>query len=620
MIIPFKYILLESAGPLMIAATKEGKNLLYGLINKKDHQIIPFKYSGIEMIHPDLFCVKDSTHRLKFVNSKGKFPDNNFYDHFEILENNMILTDLDGKYGLVDDKGKLLLHSEFKNITLVDSFSLNVLPFTEWKIIDHENNINGLFYFDKMEPVNFSIYKVSINGNETFMDRKGMLIRIPDEIKLVEFLEESAVCRRNRKFGLISFDGAIMIEPEYDKYIINNPFIFFNKQSNGWSVFNYSDHSWIDEYYEQIHLQKTGRLCYKQNGFWGMMDWNGKRLIEAKFDSIIDTGFNYLEVLFYGESGIIDQSGQWIVPPQKATIEILTEDEYLFRNVYGSWIKKFDGTVIYATVNKLYRKGNILIEDDWNGLYGIVNMKYKKILPVKNYLIKELIADSIFLFYDDYGWGAVGEDGRILFEQDNRFQKILNESEGFLGVKIDGKYGFVDTRGRLRISNRYEDIGIFHESMAPVKILNKWGFVDKLEQLKIQPHYDSVASFINGLSIVKKDNKYGLIDMSGTRLLELEYDSIFRSSHDSFIVYFAGKYGLADKTGKIKLFSKFEEINDLGNGFIIVKRKDKEGLISDEGVTIIPQIYDKIIYDQYAQSYICGVKSKWKSYLLENIR
>ena len=76
---------------------------------------------------------------------------------------------------------------------------------------------------------------------------------------------------------------------------------------------------------------------------------------------------------------------------------------------------------------------------------------------------------------------------------------------------------------------------------------------------------------------------------------------------------------MADNNGHLKLFPKFESLIDLGNGYIISKRKNRKGLISVNSVIIIPQIYDEIIYDHYSGLYLCGKKTGWETYTAENL-
>ena len=609
-IIPFKYISLKGVGSQMIAVTKNENDLIYGLIDKKDNNIIPFKYRKIEQIDPEIFSMEDDKGRIWLSNVEGNLLISESFSEIIQLRENLIVAKRDGKVGLLNKKGDLLLDPVYRKISIENGNKINVLPFTEWRVIDTINHVIQKLWFDEVEAVNHSIYKASINGGDAFIYKNAAKIGFSGDMNIVAYLDDLAIFKEKDKYGIMDYNGTILAEPDYEEFYVDKPFLFL-KSNNYWTFLNTEKLSWYDGAYSSLSRLSQDFIGMKLNGFWGVLDQNGSILIETKYDSILEIRDNFLKVLFYGETGVVDISGEWKVLPRKAHIDLLSNNRILISSVLGSSINDSGGDTLYATDNSLKQLNNLFIEEDLDGLLGLVNSSYENILPVEKDLIIELIKNYIFLFHDKQGWGAVMVNGRILFEKDNRFQDIMAEGEGFIGVKIDGKYGFVDTRGRLRISNRYEEIGPFHNGLAPVKILDKWGYVDKYERIQVQPHYEQESFFRNGLAVVRKDKKFGLINTSGIQIIETEYDSIFRTSHETFILKYNDKYGLADDNGRVRLYPKFESLTDLGNGYIIARRKDKKGLISADGVTIIPQIYDEIIFDRFSENYICGKKSNW---------
>ena len=52
-------------------------------------------------------------------------------------------------------------------------------------------------------------------------------------------------------------------------------------------------------------------------------------------------------------------------------------------------------------------------------------------------------------------------------------------SEGFAGVKLNGKWGFVDKSGKVVVPIKYEDGRSFSEGLAAVKLNGKWGFISR---------------------------------------------------------------------------------------------------------------------------------------------
>src|SRR5690606_13138636 len=90
-------------------------------------------------------------------------------------------------------------------------------------------------------------------------------------------------------------------------------------------------------------------------------------------------------------------------------------------------------------------------------------------------------------------------------EQPEGTDEVLHESEGYRAIRKDGKYGFIDGEGRLRIANRYEGVRAFSEGMAAIRIQGKWGFIDRQDKIAVQPVYDQVEPFVNGSAIVTRN-------------------------------------------------------------------------------------------------------------------
>ncbi|ECR3642583.1 WG repeat-containing protein, partial [Campylobacter coli] len=66
----------------------------------------------------------------------------------------------------------------------------------------------------------------------------------------------------------------------------------------------------------------------------------------------------------------------------------------------------------------------------------------------------------------------------------------------------------------------------FWEGLAGVKLNGKWGFIDKNGEFAIKPNFDDAWYFREGLAKVGLNGKYGLIDKSGKIVIEPIFDDI----------------------------------------------------------------------------------------------
>jgi hypothetical protein len=97
-----------------------------------------------------------------------------------------------------------------------------------------------------------------------------------------------------------------------------------------------------------------------------------------------------------------------------------------------------------------------------------------------------------------------------------RYDSVLEFSEGLARVKKNGKYGYVNKNGDTVSLFLYDDAMFFKEGLAAVKIDTdwgeRWGFINKNDEHIIYPRYFSAYSFNNGLALVYDGKKVKAVD------------------------------------------------------------------------------------------------------------
>ena len=284
-------------------------------------------------------------------------------------------------------------------------------------------------------------------------------------------------------------------------------------------------------------------------------------------------------VKFKGKYGVVNLKEDWVVTPQPGKIALVNSERYLVQSQKTKFLKSFKGEIIYFSDNALQYNEGYLVESLQSGSFLKIDMN-----------------------------GLIAER----FDRAESIQEVFEESEGLRAIKKDNRYGFVDNRGRLRIANRYENVKSFNESLAPVMIRGKWGFINHADQIAIQPVYEQVGQFKNGFSIVKQKDQYGVIDKSGKLLLPVRYEAIEVLTDKRIKVKHNGMWGLSENTGKILLHPKFETLTPLSNGYAIISQQKKFGVVTLEGLSTIPQMYDAIVYDTIHEVFMAMKRTDWE--------
>ena len=180
------------------------------------------------------------------------------------------------------------------------------------------------------------------------------------------------------------------------------------------------------------------------------------------------------------------------------------------------------------------------------------------------------------------------------------YNDIYNFYEGFAGVELNGKYGFIDKTGREVIPCKYDYVWDFEEGLALVKLNEKWGFVDTTGKEICPIKYDVIGQFKEGLALVELNNKCGFIDKTGKEVIPCKYDYAYSFSEGLAHVVLNNKHGFIDKTGKEVIPLKYDCTWDFEEGLARAQLNDKWGYIDKQGnwynekPTILPESINKI--------------------------
>lgn len=167
-------------------------------------------------------------------------------------------------------------------------------------------------------------------------------------------------------------------------------------------------------------------------------------------------------------------------------------------------------------------------------------------------------------------------------------------SEGLAAVKADGKWGFIDTKGKMVIEPQFnpkqaqfnsqfsDGLVAVNFNVGPDNGLGgndppntKWGFADKNGRIVINPNFEGYyyqpPSFHEGLAAMTV-GPYGMDAISSERIF--------------------AKYGFIDKSGKFVIEPRFDKAYEFSSGLAAVQVNNKWGFIDQAGKFAIEPIYD----------------------------
>ena len=219
-----------------------------------------------------------------------------------------------------------------------------------------------------------------------------------------------------------------------------------------------------------------------------------------------------------------------------------------------------------------------------NGKYGYIDHQGKIVIRPQ------------FIWGIDF-WQGLAEVyvcGRVVsLDPSGAFHPRRLALAGELAVKrIDGKVGFVDAGGQIKIPPTFDDALPFSEGFAAVQVDNKWGFIDTEGHLVIRPQFEGAYYFTEGVATVKSEHGFLIVDKSGSALSS-GYDMVEFIAEGRVPVLHGEKWGFLDLQGKTVIPVMYDEMRHFSDGLAAVQRGDKWGYIDRNGKEVIPFQFDE---------------------------
>lgn len=223
----------------------------------------------------------------------------------------------------------------------------------------------------------------------------------------------------------------------------------------------------------------------------------------------------------------------------------------------------------------------VIVQD---GKYGYINHQGKIVIRPQ------------FVWGIDF-WQGLAEVyvcGRVVsLDPSGAFHPRRLALAGELAVKrFDGKVGFVDAGGQIKIPPTFDDALPFSEGFAAVQVNNKWGFIDTQGHLVIRPQFAGAYYFSEGVATVLSEQGFLIVDRSGSPLSS-GYDMVEQIAEGRVPVLHGDKWGFLDLQGKTVIPVMYESMRHFSGGLAPVQRGDKWGYIDRNGKEVIPFQFDE---------------------------
>ncbi len=576
-------------------------NTLWGLLDESGQQVLPCAYSKIEIDEENntLKVWKGEQMSIIEYDEKGKLNLDEKTDfagystlnvgktvllrsNDKLFANRQLNIDTEGDYEwFQNNKQKWgIRNQKTKKIRLKPQFDdINILPQYGFTIVSNEVEI--LLEIDRTHFKFLKVYGIVNN-------KRGLPV-VPTSllnIKLTDFEKGNPSARvvfTNGKHGLLKKNGKILkkdcayigdfvnglarismkgsLESNLNAGNMSLQTVFSYLNSFG-NPFMMTDYTQYDE-----RVFRNGQLVCKECSF-GVIDTLGNLKIEAKYSHIEDLKHDVFITNQNGKYGLLDKNGATVTPFDFDEIKPLSDKTKLFK------------TAVFA------QKYGLM---DQNGQL-LFNTEYDNIADFR---------DDVLPFERNKRWGLLDKTGNeILFPT---YQKIETFSEQKAACKTTKGWGFLDVAGANIVPCTYLRVSAFQENVAMAATPKGTGFIDDKNKFVIKPEYYSATAFKNGMSMVMDKGELFCIDHKGKKINnptendEYKTKLFFAKNSFSNTYTYNNSVGLTHECGVPLTTAKYNNIVELPSGYLKVRLKQHEGIITNEGKEIGKPIFDHIL-------------------------
>lgn len=503
------------------------QNQKYGVIDKNGNIIIEAEYEAVQIPNPSkaiFVCVKEYNENTKeyetvVYNEKKEVLLSNYKNIQSIsiytnvnstpYEKSVLTYKENGKYGLINLEGKQITKPVYDEISSIN--------YKEGTFLVKQNELEGIINMKgkviikcEYESVTSDNY-YSENGNNK---QAGFIV--------------SKKTEDGYRYGYANYRGTIILNPIYTQLervteIANEKGVYFIAFKNGQVGLLKNNKEILNYEYEDIQYNVLGSIFVtKRNGKYGAVNQEGTTVLYPEYDNVY-TGGMYLNTLKDKDIFIFDLNGNKIETNEVSKTKTENANYYITidKNNKYKVVDSKDNIIIdkdYTYIEYLPGDYFIVERDSKN---GIIDSNGKSVIELKYDSISRINETDILQMETNKNIALYNLNMKEIVSMDNAIVKEVKDEKSYILLYSDTDFKYLDKEGNILTSqNLFENNTLFAKN-----INGKWGFVDKAGNLKVQNDYELVTDFNKyGFAGIKKDGKWGSINQNGEVVQEPTYD------------------------------------------------------------------------------------------------
>jgi hypothetical protein len=553
---------IDSVTPHFIAQ-KEDVN---GIIDINDQAVLDFKFDAIDIVNENILYIQRekismnspknqmvvSYNCLKFglLDLAQNEVAPLIYDQVEHLQDTLFKVKSEQYYGVLDNKGKILIKVKYDDISLNENF-----------IVCELANKRSIFDFSGKDLLNKEVDTIFINEGFIFLvndylqgvcDLTGKMI-LPIQYNKIEFSEDVFLVKKAGVYQYFDITGKLISKISYDKANIFCDELALIINEDKYSFINKVGETHISSKFDTIKSFEKGFAVFEKNGNYGLINKSGKEVLSAQYQEIVIED-NCFIVQENGLYGVCDYNNKTII------------------NNKFDFISKIESYFLVS-----------LTDEDYNTKYGLCDSNGNEITSIEYSDIT--FQNNFYIIEKDNKYGLIDHLGKVIIP--NKFDEIVVENDIIKATKKE-KIEIFDLSGNSLSTIKFDQINNLCEGLAAVKIKNKFGYINSSGIVIIPASYDFANDFSNGIADVEIGNKWGFINASGVTIIPIIYDYVYHNFDSEYIIVKSEeKYGIINKNNEIILPLILDNISQIFGNILIAAKLILETTVIDNKNTFI---------------------------------
>lgn len=199
--------------------------------------------------------------------------------------------------------------------------------------------------------------------------------------------------------------------------------------------------------------------------------------------------------------------------------------------------------------------------------------------------------DALFPVFLNGKWGFIDAMGRLRVEP--QFDEAKTSSNGMAAFRQGRNWGFISVQNpSQRIAASFDFVGDFsQEGLALARAEGgQYGYINASGEWTISPTFELATSFTEGLAAVRQDGLWGYIDQTGTQVIDFAYSSAGTFAEGLAAVEGPNGWEYINQQGNsaIRLSFQISFAGTFAEGLAPIQTTEGWGYINTAGALVIP--------------------------------